>query len=163
MELKFVLIGAILLAICILPIILVIRSGKKAERKMKQSLTSIANQNNCQISQYELCGDIVIGLDEIKNFVFFHNRSNGKTTAQAIELANYQSCKIVKTSRTIKSNKGNYTEIEKLQLSFAPITKAGNEIILNFFIVDDSFQLNGELQVIEKWSNLINNRLNKKK
>lgn len=162
MELKFVIIGAILLAICILPILLIIRSRKKAERQMMQSLTGIANQNNCKVSQYELCGDIAIGIDEIKNFVFFYNKTNGKASAQAVDLANYQSCKVMKTGRTIKSNNGNYTEIEKLELSFVPISKDKNAIILKFFNVDDSFQLNGELQAIERWSNLINKKLNKK-
>lgn len=51
----------------------------------------------------------------------------------------------------------------KLELSFLPIANDKPEIKLEFFHIDVSVQLYGELQSIEKWSKIINDRLNHKK
>ncbi len=151
--------GAVLLAVCILPLFIIIRSRKKVENQMSKSLEKIANASNCQLSFKDLSGNFAIGIDDNKKFVFFFKNSKVAVIEESIELAKYKSCKVIKSSKTIKSGNGTYNEIEKLELNFIPKIKDNEEINLEFFNAEGSFQLNGELQVIEKWSNLINKRL----
>ena len=56
-------IGAIFSIIAILPIVMLIVNKKKREKKVLQSLSKIAAQNNCQIDQSETLGNFAIGID----------------------------------------------------------------------------------------------------
>ena len=159
MDFKLAILGAILIAICVIPVILIIRSSKKVERNLLQSLKRIAKQNNSHINLYDICGDAIIGIDENKNQIFFYKKTNETSNENVIELSKFQSCNISKTNRTLKKNSGNLTEIEKLELNFVPKSDDVNKISLEFFNVYESNQLSNEIQLIEKWSNLINNKL----
>lgn len=159
MDLGSTIVGAIIIIICIVPFILMSQSIKKRKRQMLQSLTKIATQHYCQITQYEFCGDFIIGIDKIKNFVFFYKKLKDKEVEQFIDLDNIQNCKVINLNRTITNKDGNHKVIDKLALDFIPISKDKTEITLEFFNSDVSIQFSGELQSIEKWSKLINDQL----
>lgn len=159
MDLGSISIGAILLAICIVPFILMSRGRNKIKKQLLQSLNGTAKQHNCQISQYEFCGDYLIGIDEVKNVAFFHKHSKDSVIEQFVDLANFKNCKIINLSRLITNKEGNYKIIDKLKLSLMPILNNNPEMILEFFNSDINAQLYDELQSIEKWSRIINERL----
>jgi len=163
MDLGSTIIGAILIAISIVPIILMGKNRKKREKKALQSLIKIANQQNCIISKHENCSDFVIGMDEIKNVVFFYKNINDKELEQVVDLNVIQNCKVINTSRTIKNKDGNQKVIDRLELSFIPTNKNEPGIKMEFFNSNISTQLDGELQSIEKWSKHINDRLKQNK
>lgn len=163
MDLGSITIGAILLAICIVPFIIMSMGKSKREKQMLQSLKDKASKHNCQISQVEFCGDYVIGIDEVKNVVFFHKHSKDSVIEQFVDLANFRNCKIINLSRIVTNKEGNYKIIDKLKLSLMPILNNKPETILEFFNSDINAQLYDELQSIEKWSRLINERLSVKK
>jgi len=162
MNLGIPIILAIIIAICIVPFILMSRNSKKRERKTLQSIINIANQQDCTITKHEICGDFIIGIDETKNFVFFFKQLN-IVVEQFINLADIQNCKVKNTTSTVTNKHGNYNVIDKLELSFIPFDKKKKEITMEFFNADNSIQLVGELQSVEKWSNLINDCLKYKK
>lgn len=159
MDLGSIIIGAIILAICIVPFIFMGRNRKKRERNTIQSLVNFANQQNCNISKHEICGDYIIGIDETKKFVFFIKQIKENVDKKHINLADIRNCMIDNTSRTVTNNNNNLNVIDKLELSFIPFDKAMNEIKLEFFNADNSMMLVGELQSIEKWVKFINNIL----
>lgn len=159
MDLNSAIAGAIMIAICILPFISMSRSRKKRDKQMLQSLTEIAKQHYCQISQHEFCGNFVIGIDEIKNSIFFHKHLKNNIIEQFIDLTNIKNCKVINLGRSIKTEEGIQKVIDKLELAFIPTSKDKSEITLEFFNSDVTTQLYGELPTIEKWSKLINDRL----
>lgn len=162
MDLGSTIIGAILLAIFIVPIILMNGNRKKRERKALQSLITIANQQNCMISKHEICSDFVIGIDETKNFVFFFKQKAEETISQYVDLSEIKISQAVKSTRTIK-NKNRNTEITKrVKLSFIPKNKGKAETIFELYN-EENTELNGELQLADKWSKQINDRLKNKK
>ena len=63
MDLGSVIIGAVLLAICAVPFLLMGQKRKKRDRQTLQLLFNRANQEKCTISQHEICGDFVIGIE----------------------------------------------------------------------------------------------------
>ena len=63
------------------------------------------------------------------------------------------------SSRSINSKDGAYKVIDKLSLVFTPVDKDRSNISLEFYDADVSMQLVGELQLIERWEKLINDRL----
>jgi hypothetical protein len=163
MDLGSTIIGVVIIIICALPFIMINRSRKKREKQFLQSLSKIAAYNNCKIDQHEIFGYFSIGIDETKKNVFFSRQTKDKMEEQSIDLNEIQNCKVINTSRTFKNNNGNQRVIDKLELSFIPTAKNTSEITLEFFNADESLQYSGELQSIEKWSELINSQLKTKK
>jgi hypothetical protein len=152
MDIKIIIIGSILVIICVLPFIFVGRGRKKKEQKLLQTLFDFANRNDCSISEHEICGDILIGVDESNLKLFFMKQMNQEVITQLVNLKEFQTCKVKNTSRGVMST----SVIEKLELVFIPKDKTKKEVALEFFNSDHSIQIVDELHSIEKWCNKIN-------
>ncbi len=163
MDLASSIIGAIILAICIAPFIIMSTNRKKRERKALKTLQKIAQQHDCEITNYEIGDDFVIGIDEPKRIVFFNKKLKETVFEQHIKLADVQACKIKNISRTVSNQNGNYNVVEELDLCFVPIEKGKKEVLLEFYNAENSTQLSGELQAIEKWQSIINACMGNKK
>lgn len=153
MDLLNSIIGTLFVAICITPIIIINIKNKKKEKKALQSLINMAEKQNCNIHQYEHCNHLLIGIDNIKKVVFLYTKKNEIETNQFINLNDYIDCKIHQKDRLIEHN--NHIIIENLYLTFIPKLKNNNEVKLEFYNSENTMQLNGELQFIQKWLTII--------
>lgn len=163
MDLGVTIIGAILIAICIVPIILMGRNRKKTEKKAFQSLINIANQQSCIINKHEICGDFVLGIDENRNFVFFFKQKKEEAISKFVDLSEVHICQAVKKTRNVKIDKENHSIIERVDLSFILTNKNKGEVKFELYDEEINTQLSGELQFVEKWAKQINDRLKNKK
>ncbi|MBI2280357.1 MAG: hypothetical protein HYU68_06670 [Bacteroidetes bacterium] len=154
MDIGITITGAILIAICILPFVLMGRNSRKHEKLLFQSLSNIAAKQNCKITQHECCEEYIIGIDETSNFLFFFKRIKDKEISKQINLADIQSCKIVKTSRSSDNEK-----IDKLELSLLPSLKNKANIILELYNSDERMHLGDDFLLIERWAKKINELL----
>ncbi|PSR12429.1 MAG: hypothetical protein DA408_13860 [Bacteroidetes bacterium] len=160
MELGSTLIAAVLVAICVLPLWLISRNRKRAEKRILQSLADIASQhNNNKIVQQDLCGDLAIGLTENDQAVVFFKQGKEQVTTEYIPLAEVQSCKIIHVSRTTDNKSGNNKVTDKLDLVFSFIDAKKPEVVLPFYDTQEHLQLIGELQLIQQWAKMVNDRL----
>lgn len=159
MDLITTLIAAILVACCIVPFIAIGRSIKKKKTKLVQSLTKIANQNNCRISEQEFCGNLGIAVSEKDSALLFYKVSKEKETSHYLKLNDILSCTINNVSRTINSKSGKYQVIDKLELHIAFKKHNRPEIVLEIYNSEDNLQLDGELQLMEKWAKHIQDEL----
>lgn len=159
MDLGTSITGAILVACCIVPFIAIGRSIKRKKTKMVQSLNRIALQNNVQISEQEFCGSIGIAISEKDNALLYFKGSKDKETNHFIKLNDIQQCNINKVSRTISSKSGKYQVIDKLELCFTFKKNNTPEMALEFYNTDDNVQLDGELQLMERWAQSIQMKL----
>ena len=161
MDSGTIIIGAISIAICILPFVVLRSNRKKIEKKRLQSLEDIAAQHNCTITQHEFCGEFVIGLDEANNFVFFFRKTKDNEIARYINLAGIQKCKVINTSRNYSNQGGEYKAVDRLELSFVPVAKNEPDLLLEIYNAEESMQLVGELQLVEKWAKRINDQVDR--
>lgn len=159
MDLGSLIIGAMILLLCILPFILLQIRNKKRENKKLLDLSNSAKEHNCKITQHEFCGHYLIGIDEVNNFVFFHKIIKDQPIKQFVNLSTIEKSEIVTSTRTYTEKDGTAHVIEKLELAFVPNKKDTEVPPMEFYNEDVSFQLNGELQSIERWSLLINKHL----
>lgn len=148
---------AIIIVACIVLILLSKSSKRKKENKKLQLLSAITGKHNSSVTQNEFFGDLLIGLDEKSNFLFFINNSQSNKTEQAINLSETQKCRVINTSRAVN----NTTVIDKLELCFTPLDKNTPQVSLEFYNSDNSPTLVGELQLIEKWAEIVKSQLNK--
>jgi len=160
---KTAIIGLIVILLCISPIIVMVQYRAKKTKKMLQLLEKIAQQQNCKISQHEFCSDFVLGIDEVKKFVFFHKYGKENSISQYVDLSKIQTCKVIRESRNIKVGNESASIINRLELSFIPIGKSQEGQSFLLFDEEINKQLSGELQFSEKWAQIINGYLKGKK
>ncbi|AFM06077.1 hypothetical protein Fleli_3765 [Bernardetia litoralis DSM 6794] len=162
MELDFgtLAIGVFALLLCIVPFVLDYKSRKKKENNLLEPLKKIAQQQNCQIGEHEVCQNFIIGIDKGKKSVFFYKEEKGKITEHFIDLATIQTCKVITSHKTMSNAKGSYKVIIQLELNFISKNQGKIEQTWEFFNADVSPKLNGEVQLVEKWCKLINVQLN---
>lgn len=152
MDTKTIIIGLIIILACVIPFIIAQTLKRKKTKQAIQQLNQLAFQHGCRITEYEMCGNYLIGVDENELFLFFIKYYDGQYYNQFVDLKNVQLCKIKDTSRIAN----NTTIIEKLELVLIPKDKTEQEIRLEFYDNDIAMQLYGELQSIEKWYTLVN-------
>jgi len=155
-------VGLVVVLVCISPIVIMHYYRERKVKKMLQALREMAQQQNCNISQHEFCGDFVLGMDEVKKFVFFHKYRKENPISQYIDLADIQTCKVVKQSRSVKMEQETVSMTDRVELNFIPVNKGQEE--QSFILFDEAInkQLSGELQFSEKWVQIINKCLKKK-
>ncbi len=161
MDSGTLIIGAIVIAICILPFILIGNSIKKRKNKLLHSLSGLAAQKESKITQYDLGSDLVIGLDENTDFLFFFKRLKEKEISEQVYLKDMQNCRFINTSRTVRNKNESYQVTDKLELCISPKAKNRPDIILEFYNSDENLQLGGELQLAEKWAKIVNDKIKK--
>jgi hypothetical protein len=150
----------VFIAIVVLPFILTSLSKNRKKNKMLQKLSELASGSNSVVSEHEFCSDFVLGLDNQSNHVFFYKKNDNREVAQYLDLSGYKRCKAVTYSHTISEDKNQYHVINKLELCFYPYEKEKPEVLLDVYNNEfDRLTLTGELQFVEKWEKMMNDRI----
>ncbi len=161
MDSGSILIGAILIILCVVPFVIMHYNSKKKQNKKKQLLNTIAIQQNCKITQHELCANFIIGLDENKKCVFFFKQEKENEISQFINLIEIKTCYAEKTTRTVKNKEQSYVITERINLCFIPINNSLKETKLELYNDEKNNHLRGELQLVDKWVKKINDLIKK--
>lgn len=163
METGYAIFGIVLIVACLLGIVLTNIIPNRKEGKLLQSLIDSANKHSCIISKHEICGDFIVGIDESKKYVFFFKKNKENSVESYVNLAEMKTCRINNLEKQFSSNNDNSSRIEKLELVFTPNSQSIPETSVEFFSIEHASMINGELQLIENWRNIINAKLNNKK
>ncbi len=148
------LIGVIVVAICTVPLVGMYIKKKNKEHKMLDVLKDLATKQDCNITEHEFCRNFAIAIDQSKHFLFFDKHSEQAEDALFINLEEIKSSKVVKTMR----EGSKVSVIQKVELVLTPSTNAA-DIKLELYNDNSNMQINEELQMAEKWSEIINNQL----
>ncbi len=160
MELGTTIVGIVIILICIIPFALMSINNKKKEKKLLRGLSAFAERNSFKISRYELWNNSTIGIDDTSLTIFYTRKSRDIETSQQINLAEIQKCRVINSSRTWSNKDGNFKVIDKLELVFSFQDKGKNEVVLEFYNAEyDSSTLTGELQLVEKWCKIFNEKI----
>ena len=162
MDTGSAIIAAVVVIICTMPFIVMHYNMVKKDNKMLRLLKEMAERQKCKIIQSEFCGDFVIGLDEGGHFVFFVKQKQDKVISAFVDLSEIQTCQPIKNTRLVKTNGGTSVIIERMELCFIPIKKNKAEAKFEIYDEDLNIQLSGELQLLDKWSEQINDLLKNK-
>jgi hypothetical protein len=150
----------VFIAIVVLPFILTSLSKKRKKSKMLQKISELASGSNSVVSEYEFCSDFVLGLDNHSNHVFFYKKNDNREVAQHLDLSGFRSCKAGTYGHTLGEKKDQYHVTDKLELCFYPHEKEKPEASLDIYNSEfDRLTLTGELQFVEKWEKMMNERI----
>lgn len=142
-----------------MPFVLIAINNKKRKTNQLNSLKAIAIKQQGNISMHELHRDFAIGLDENANCLYFNRKIKDKETVQFVHLSELSQCKLIHSSRA-RNSKDNHDRLtEKLELCCLMSDRSKPDVVLEFYNIEDSMILTGELQTIEKWAGIVNSRL----
>lgn len=161
MDLTSLIMGLFLLALFVLPFVLIGRSNMKKKNVFLSNLNQLAQQQNCKIARYDNCSNFIIGTDEKVSSIFFFKKSEEKEIAQSVKLTEVQKCTVLNTVKSLSGKEKGNSGSGKLVLSLLPVKKDNSEILLEFYNENDHTQLSDELSMINKWNEIISQKLKK--
>ncbi|MFM6925881.1 MAG: hypothetical protein ACKOU7_10310 [Ferruginibacter sp.] len=148
------------LLLCIIPFILLNISHRKRVKQNLQLLNREAGKYQVSVNTFNTWGNTSIGMDENANVIFFTKKTADGDTAQLVALTETEKCRIANIKRTESDGDHHYSLTEKLELVFESRDKKKAETALAFFDIEhDGGMLTGELQMAEKWCNIINHKI----
>jgi len=155
MDLGTILTATIMLSICVLPFILMNRKKKRRIKKLQQNFMDFISEKGQNIGENEICGDFVIGLDNISKHLYFIKQNQSTDIQVCIPINTITDCKLEKIYEIDSNSMDQSTALDKVLLTFTTKEAQSKNKTLILFDSDDQMQLDGELQLGEKWSKII--------
>ena len=150
---------AVLVAVCVIPMLIISAKKKKKEKLFLQELFNLAEKSNCKIAEHEIWHNAEIGIDKSARKLFFIRKAGEDVISKTVDLAEMQKCRFVNTNRSVGNGSSTQVVIERLELIFTNQDRNKADEILAFYNSEyDSLTLRGEIQLAEKW-NLVANSL----
>lgn len=141
----------VLTSLIIIPLISLQLQKRKHTNKILNTLRTIADQQNSNITAYEVNGDYAIGVDQNRKQLFFYREKEEGNILKNIDLNTIKKCEVINS----KSNNSKSHVIDSVGLNFVSNTKMQQDSMIELYNHKESYQLNGELDFVKKWSKTI--------
>ena len=157
MELSTTLFGIAAMAAFVLPIVYLQGMQKKKEKKLYDKFLKLTQEKGLKLTHSEVWNYVYcLGLD-VQTKQLVHFKKKGETPEiQLIDLKLFKKCTVNKVGRTVKTNDGPVTVIERLQLSLSPSSAQSKVQNIEFYNADESSSVTTELPLLAKWEKQIN-------
>ena len=156
MDLISVIIGIISLAFFIVPVVYLQMVKKNEKKKFLDNFLLLAQQQQLNISEHDFWNhSYAIGLDDTNKKLFFLKTAGGTEQKISINIKEIEKCVLVNKSRIVDKSK----VIDRLELVVTLRNVRQSEKTLEFYDREESMSVNEEVQLIEKWNKLINDRI----
>jgi hypothetical protein len=119
-------------------------------------LSKLAEKHSSVIKESDYCNDFALGIDTAEKTIFYVKAGIEGEKSQVIKLSDYKTTRIVNLSKTLSDNGAKTSVTAKLALAFVPINKDKPEIQLEFYNSEDKNQITSELELLNKWNELVN-------
>ena len=151
MESQTALLAAVMIAVTISPFALSWYLKLKSTNGQLKSLQDLANSSSCKISDYEVCGNYIIGTDDQKHVLFFIQNRDKKAIQTTLVLSKVMLCKKINESRTVKDGGSSYTLVERLALHFIFNERTMPDQQIELFNMNNNAKPSGEIQSMDRW------------
>ena len=158
MDTSTTIIGLVILALFVIPVMLLSRSGKNKSKRLLNDLKSEALNNELVISDCDSWNESALGIDEQNNKIIFIDDSHG---GREVKIFSLKDVKEFKTFPALTNKNYQYDDYEKenkLALSFIFKERLKSNIDITFFIAGFSRLSKNEAHLFEKWADIISKR-----
>lgn len=159
MSLKIIIIDAALIVLCITPFVWLAMKRKNKKQGLLLKIIALADKGQHKITVNDYWDTTAIGLDKQAGVLFFYRKKNEQEHTDTIQLSDIQSCRKVETGHTVGSKGSSVRVLDKLELELVPQSKQKEIHLLEFYDSEVSSILGDELQMIEKWVDLVNQQI----
>ncbi len=164
MESYSLIIGVIFIILCIIPVWLFQRTQTRALRKLRRTFKQAMSKNDLSIIQSELWDNTYgIGVDDVKERLLYVRKMNESDDICVIDLTGIDKCSIQKKTHSASTGKSNYSIVDTLNLVLTYNNAEKQADVLEFYDESKKLQMNGEEILVEKWKNIINSHIQKRK
>jgi hypothetical protein len=162
MDSKMIIIDALLVLLCIAPFVLYGMNKRKKKQQLLSKIITMATNEQHRITLHDKWDNTAIGIDQQSATLFFYHKKGEQETTEIIKLSDIQSCRIVETSRNVGGKGNSIKVVERLELELKSNLKDKTIYLLEFYNNEESSILGDELQLIEKWRDLVKQQINPK-
>lgn len=148
-------IAVISLLICSVPFIIDRNNRKKREKEMVKQLKDHAKNETLQLTKFDLQSNLIIGLDDLSNTLYFLIKKEGVDHFQQINLANYKSCELQQSNRELGDQSKSQSVVDRLSLQLNPSKSSDQPVLIEFFNRSETVNLSGEFQLARDWEKLL--------
>jgi ribonucleotide monophosphatase NagD (HAD superfamily) len=149
--------GLVILIIIALAVVISNSSKKNKKKQLVKLLYDFAGKSHCKISEHDLWNNTLIGIDKDRHKLFFIRMSGENEVKTEIDLQGIQKCRVINSNRVVTSGDSVHTVTDKLELALtSPDTKIADTILEFYNTNRDNLFLNGELQLTDKWAEIVN-------
>lgn len=160
MDLLTTIIGLIVVALCVLPIVYMHVSQKKEKNKFLHDFKLMAEQQQLLLSKHEVWGHFyAIGLDSSCSKLCYYQKRGDRPQQELIKLGEVDRCWV----NTLKKPMNGDNVIDRVELVLSFRNPKLAEKALVFYSREEGMALDGEIQLIELWKTIINSELANKK
>lgn len=152
--------SGIILLFCITIYAISTSNKKKKENKFLTHISRLSGINIGKITKYDIWDQSIIGMDESVPELYFIGNSSDDQTFQKVILADIQRCWLNETSRTVSIKGSSVKVVEKVELILGNKQKSKPDTVIEFYNQQSGkLDLTGELQLAQKWNQLINDKM----
>ena len=149
--------GLSILIIIALAVVILNSNKKNKKKQFIKLLYDFAEKSNCKISEHDLWNNTLIGIDNDRYKLFFIRMSGENAVKNEIDLQGIQKSRVINSNRVVTLKEGTHTVTDKIELALtSPDVKTGDTILEFYNTNRDNLFLNGELQLTEKWAEIVN-------
>ncbi|MEP4532979.1 MAG: hypothetical protein ABJ004_07830 [Cyclobacteriaceae bacterium] len=159
MEFGTTILGLVAIALCIIPFVVMHKSRKKREQDLIDGLKAVADSYSSDVTTYDCGMEFSIGISWARNYIFYYKKTDQEVFELCVPLTAIRKCQVNNVKRSIKTQAGSQTVIDKLELTFLPKDTSISPSRFEFFNSNEHFQMNGELLLIRKWEGIVNKAL----
>jgi hypothetical protein len=137
--------------------------NSRREQQFLQPLFNLAQEHHARLSQYDTWSNTAVGIDHNTGMVFFFKKVNNTGISRHVSLSAIKKCRVIQVTKTINDGQDSFKGIARLALAFEHLDNSKADALLEFYDASsDGDNLTGELQLVEKWHQLIHNKMSLK-
>ncbi|MBP7731720.1 MAG: hypothetical protein KA114_08810 [Bacteroidales bacterium] len=154
MDIANLIIGIVILAFFIVPVLLLSRSGKNKRNKLLKDLEAEASNNGIILTESDVWNESALGFDSSSGTVIFVDESKSEKEISIFNLADVKSFRTIPPVNSKESDIADLKKENRLALEFSFKKPGKSNIVINFYISGFGKMTEHEQKLFRKWSAL---------
>jgi len=159
MDLSTTILGLLFLALFILPVILISKSGKGKTNKFEKEIFSEASKNELNISDKLIWKEFAIGIDASRKKIIYLDWSGPEKINLIIDLKDVKVFEPIPGSGEQNKKNFNYKKVDRLGFRFHFIKPGRSDLNIIFYIAGIGTLSEEEVKLYKKWLDIIRSNM----
>jgi len=159
MDLSTTIIGLVLLALFIIPVILISRSGKSKWKKFERDFFSVVSKNELKISEKDIWNEFAIGIDASRDKILYIDWSGPDRINIIFDLKDVKAFEPTPSYGDQNKKNFNYKKVDRLGFRFHFKESVKPDVIITFYIAGFGQITDYEIKLFNKWVDIIKNKI----
>lgn len=156
MDISTTIIGLILLALFVLPVFYAVKKSSASNKEILARFRAEAAKHGMNLSKLDQWNNAVIGVDLTSRKLLYLKADEKHPKVILVDLTQVKKCETSEVSRLKKSSNGGKEKvIESIHLAFTFPDPKISDVKLEIYDASHDLGLDGEIQLAEKWANLL--------